>query len=175
MDVDVCGMTDNGRKKQVTREGGVALHYRDGKGFRVEVVDVRTSAVSEDVLAGRVECMNSKGKPERLIVTFVYTTVDSERAMREKRGKYDVLRKVVRVCHKVIVVGDMNGHVGVLGERMHRNGELVDEFVDKIDLENLNVTLAGGRVTRSAGDQESAIDYLLVNGRMRVCVTLVDR
>ena len=41
------------------------------------------------------------------------------------------------------------------------------EFVDKMNLENLNVTLAEGRVTWNAREHESAIDYMLVNGRMR--------
>lgn len=42
---------------------------------------------------------------------------------------------------------DMNGHVGVLGERMNRNSELLDEFLDEMNLEDLNVMLAEGRVT----------------------------
>ncbi|MPC33932.1 hypothetical protein E2C01_027301 [Portunus trituberculatus] len=45
------------------------------------------------------------------------------------------------------------------------------KFVDEMELENLNVTLAEGRVTWNAREHESAIDYMLVNGRMREIVS----
>ena len=72
----------------------------------------------------------------------------------------------------MIVMGDMNAHVGILGEQVNRNVETLGEFVDEMDLENLNETLAEGRVTWCARNQESAIDYMLVSGRMR---EIVDR
>ena len=53
---------------------------------------------------------------------------------------------------------------------MNRNGEMLAEFIDEMNLENLNQTLADGRVTWSARNQESAIDYVLVNGKMRESV-----
>ena len=71
---------------------------------------------------------------------------------------------------KVMIMGDMNAHSGILGERMNRNGEMLAEFIDEMNLENLNQTLADGRVTWSARNQESAIDYVLVNGKMRESV-----
>ncbi|MPC73953.1 hypothetical protein E2C01_068296 [Portunus trituberculatus] len=48
---------------------------------------------------------------------------------------------------------------------------MLEEFVDEMELENLNVTLAEGRVTWNAREHESAIDYLLVNERMREIVS----
>ncbi|KAK8402452.1 hypothetical protein O3P69_000692 [Scylla paramamosain] len=63
-------------------------------------------------------------------------------------------------------MGDMNAHVGILGEQVNRNGEMLGEFVDELELENLNVTLAEEHVTWSAREQQSAINYMLVNGRM---------
>ncbi|MPC62955.1 hypothetical protein E2C01_057046 [Portunus trituberculatus] len=64
----------------------------------------------------------------------------------------------------------MNAHIGLLDERMNRNGEMLEEFVNEMELENLNVTLAEGQVTWNAREHESAIDYMLVNGRMREIV-----
>lgn len=40
--------------------------------------------------------MKARGKPEVFIVTVLYQTMEDERAVRENRGKYDVLRKVMR-------------------------------------------------------------------------------
>uniref|UniRef100_A0A0P4VRU1 Endonuclease/exonuclease/phosphatase domain-containing protein n=1 Tax=Scylla olivacea TaxID=85551 RepID=A0A0P4VRU1_SCYOL len=93
-------------------------------------------------------------------------TVEGEREVKENSRKYCTL-KIARDYggERVIVMGDMNAHIGILGEQMNRNGEMLDEFVSEMDVENLNETLAWcGR------KQQSAIDYKLVNGRMvRVC------
>ena len=73
-------------------------------------------------------------------------TVMGERADREKRRKYNLHKKVVREHRKdsVIVMHDMNAHTGILGERMNRNGEMLEEFVDEMGLENLNAVLPEG-------------------------------
>ena len=62
---------------------------------------------------------------------------------------------------------DMNGHTGMLGEQMNENGEMLIDYVNKMNFENLNETLAEGRVTWNARNKRSVIDYMLVNGRMR--------
>ena len=43
-----------------------------------------------------------------------------------------------------LIWANMNAHVGILGEQMNRNGDMVDEFVNEMDLENVNETLAEG-------------------------------
>ena len=92
---------------------------------------------------------------------------------RENSGKYSLLKKIVRehTGERMIVMGDMNAHIGMLGERMNRNGEMLCEFTNEVNFENLNETLAEGRVTWSAGNQESVIDYVSVNGGMRETVS----
>lgn len=67
---------------------------------------------------------------------------------------------------KAVVMGEMNGHVGVFGERMKWNREMLDDSVDEMNLENLSVTWR-------ARDQKSAIDYVSVNGIIRECVSRV--
>ena len=49
---------------------------------------------------------------------------------------------------------------------MNKNGEMLVEFLKDMDMENLNETLTEGRMTWCATNQESAFDYMLVNGRM---------
>jgi endonuclease/exonuclease/phosphatase family metal-dependent hydrolase len=63
----------------------------------------------------------------------------------------------------IVVMGDMNGHVGILGEPANKNGELLNEFVFENELENLNVTMAERKVTWSNKENCSAVDYILVN------------
>ena len=167
-------IVSKGRRMQDTLGGGVALLHRKVRNLRVEELDVGESLESEDVLATRVEYVNEYGRPDKLVVVVVYMTVEGERAIRENSRKYGLLKKIVRehARERVIVMGDMNAHTGVLGEQVNRNGEMLGEFVNEMGLENLNETLAEGRVTWSARNQESAIDYMLVNERMR---EIVDR
>ena len=125
------------------------------------------------MIAMRIECRDECGRREKVVVVVVvYMTVMGIRADRENRKKYDLLKKVVREHRdkRVLVMGDMNAHIGILGERMNRNGKMLEELVIEMGLENLNVTLAEGRVTWNAREHESAIDYMLVNGRMREIV-----
>ncbi|XP_045120039.1 uncharacterized protein LOC123509656 isoform X1 [Portunus trituberculatus] len=153
-------MIGKGRKTQETQGGGVAFLYRKESGLKVEELGVGTCESSEDVLAVRVECTDGRGRVEKMVLVVVYMTVMGERAERENRRKYDILKRVVREHggERVLVMGDMNAHVGILGERVNRNGEMLGDFVDEMELENLNVTFAEGRVTWSAREQESAID-----------------
>ena len=37
-----------------------------------------------------------------------------------------------------------DAYVGMLGEQINRNGERVDDFVNEMDLESLNETMAEG-------------------------------
>ena len=161
-----------GRKKQERLGGGVAFLHRKESNLKVEELDVGSSAMSEDILVLRVECVGKHDRHESFVVAVVYMTVEGERAVRENGMKYDVLRRLVRrfAGEKVMIMGDMNAHLGMLGERINRNGEMLAEFIDEMSLENLNETVAEGRVTWNARNQESAIDYVLVNGKMRESV-----
>lgn len=47
----------------------------------------------------------------------------------------------------MVIKGDMNAHTGILGERINQNREKLAEFVNDVDFENLNETMAGGHVT----------------------------
>lgn len=49
----------------------------------------------------------------------------------------------------------MNAHVSILGEQMNRNGDMIDEFVNEMDLKNVNEALAEGHVTWCARNQRS--------------------
>ncbi|KAG0714930.1 hypothetical protein GWK47_013130 [Chionoecetes opilio] len=110
-------MIGKGRKKQEKLGGGVAFLHRKEGNLKVDEIDVGNSAMSEDVLAARVECLGQNDVEKKFIVIVVYMTVE-----------------------------------------------------DELELENLNETVAEGRVTWNARNQESAIDYVLVNGKMRESV-----
>ena len=71
----------------------------------------------------------------------------------------------------------MNGHTGILGERINSNGQKLLDFADENSFEILNHTLSESKgVTWFNDKYESAIDYILVNesARNRVVEMSID-
>ena len=118
--------------------------------------------LEEDVMVVKLEI---KGKKKCLIVIVCYMTVEGEHARVENEIKYNSLKKLVEKFgdEEVLIMGDMNGHIGILNERVNANGERLLKFMDEADVENLNVTMADGKVTWRARENESAIDFVLAN------------
>ena len=105
------------------------------------------------------------------MVIVCYMTVEGVEARMENERKYRIIERLVQE-HKnerVIVMGDMNGHISILGE-VNRNGQLLLDFAEVNELEILNATVAEGKVTWSDRQSESVIDYMVVNDRARECV-----
>ena len=47
---------------------------------------------------------------------------------------------------KIVIMGDMNGHTGILWERVNKNGDKLSQFADINGLEILNHTMGEGKV-----------------------------
>ena len=73
----------------------------------------------------------------------------------------------------MLVVGDKNGHITLLGERPNLNGSLLRETCEGEGLEILNETIADGNVTWCKREQQSVVDYALVNETVREKVVSV--
>ena len=67
---------------------------------------------------------------------------------------------------KLVVLGDMNAHVGFLGEQeLNRNGERLLNLMDECRLIMLNLDdRCRGEITREENGHKSVIDFVLVNG-----------
>ena len=155
-----------GRSKQVRKGGGIGIIMRKNKGVEMEELESGNKAMDEDIMIVKLEI---EGKKECLIVIVCYMTVEGEHAREENKIKYESLKKWIEKFgnDEVVIMGDMNGHIGILNERVNANGERLLKFMDEADLENLNVTMAEGKVTWRTREYESAIDYVLVNERAR--------
>ncbi|KAF2357146.1 Endonuclease/exonuclease/phosphatase [Trinorchestia longiramus] len=83
----------------------------------------------------------------------------------ENTKKYIILERAVQKFSRfpVIVMGDMNGHVGILGEKVNENGHKLLYFCEENEFENLNVTRGNGLHTWENKEWKTAIDYVLVN------------
>ena len=163
-------MIGKGREKFARQGGGVGIIYKHSKGRSIEQIDINKEEIEgEDIAVFKSHGL--KGKEGDFILIVCYMTVEGPNAI-ENNAKYKILQDLVRnfQSERVIVVGDMNGHTGILGERSNGNGNRLLDFAEVTDLEILNHTIAEGRVTWSNGNIESAIDYILVNKKAREMV-----
>ncbi|KAG0711800.1 hypothetical protein GWK47_019838 [Chionoecetes opilio] len=63
---------------------------------------------------------------------------------------------------KWVIMGDMNGHIGLMEERVNRNGEMLLDFAEMSGCRIKNWELENPATWRDRNN-ESAIDYILVN------------
>ena len=122
----------------------------------------------EDVLAINLKKGNAT-EGEDITLVICYMTIEKGRAEREENSKkYVIVRKVIRECRgDLMIMGDLNGHIGLLGEEINGNGQLILDFCKEEELEILNLTRIEGAATwRGRDGARSAIDYALVNRSM---------
>ncbi|KAF2354818.1 Endonuclease/exonuclease/phosphatase [Trinorchestia longiramus] len=103
-----------------------------------------------------------------IILVVCYMTTTGPLA-QEENVKYTTLERVVQEFSRfpVIVVGDMNGHVGILGEKVNENDRKLIDFCEGNEFENLNVTIRNGLHTWESKEWKAAIDYVLMNHEAR--------
>ena len=63
----------------------------------------------------------------------------------------------------------MNAHIGLLGERIDKQGELLLQMADEKEMEIINITVEEGKITwiRPNNGEKSAIHYVLVNSKAK--------
>ena len=108
-----------GRRKQSRKGGGVAVMFKMDAALEIEVMDVGDCEMSEDILIVRVEFPGGSGeKRDELFMCVCYMTVEGQNASVENKRKYVILQKFVSEHEKkrIMIMGDMNGHIGILGE-----------------------------------------------------------
>ena len=167
-------MLGKGRKNFSKLGGGVGLIFKEGQGITIEEIDINSNSIEgEDIAAYR--CQGIKGNAKEKIGDFIlivcYMTVEGPN-VNQNSVKYQVIENFIRNLgnKKIIIVGDMNGHTGILGEKVNRNGERLLEFAEINGFEILNHTIADGKITWVGNSFESAIDYILVNEQARELV-----
>ncbi|KAG0720262.1 hypothetical protein GWK47_048876 [Chionoecetes opilio] len=132
---ETYSMIGKGRSKQQKKAGGVGVLVRQEAGIDVEELDVGGCEMGEDIMVVRLEYKVRKGR-ERILVIVCYMTVEGTGARAENERKYRIVQRVVEQnrSENVIVMGDMNGHIGVLGEEVNGNGQLLLDFAEENEI-----------------------------------------
>ena len=117
-------------------------------------------------------------KKDSIYVCMCYMTVEGQEGRVENRRKYEILKRFVRQHRneRVLVVSDINEHIGLLGERINAKESMLREVCGEESLEILNETVAEGNVTGCRRKQQSVVDYVLANelARKKVMSVFID-
>ena len=159
-----------GREKRNKKGGGVALMINKHNDWETEEIDLGNSEDQEDMLVWTVT--NKKLKIKQFIIICVYmTTGNKNEIIQENRRKYNIIKTVIKENREksILIMGDMNSHIGILEEKINKNGELLLAFTEENDLEIGNITMAKGKVTwsRKGGKEKSAIDFIIMSEHMK--------
>ena len=149
------------REDKDKKGGGLMILVKEGK-VKLEI----TPSKSKDILdvEGRV------GKEDiRLILVYMAAGSTAQAKVRNDKIREEIEQKIINnTKENLMVLGDMNGHIGILGEQEEdRNGRMILNWVNDFNLVMLNMDeRCKGKYTWCANDRKSVIDYMLVNGRM---------
>ena len=94
----------------------------------------------------------------------VHMGVESRSNYEDNRKLYEALSSIKERVgqNKWIIMGDLNGHIGLMEETVNRNGQLILDFVGDTGMRIKNWELENP-VTWRDRRSESAIDYVIVN------------
>ena len=162
------------REKFSRLGGGIGIIYDETKVFLIEEMELNTNKVEgEDIAAYRCQGTKeySKSKNRDFIIIVAYMSVEGLKS-EENHEKYRIILDFIDGYKRenIILAGDMNGHTGLLGESIYKNGNTLLNFAEISNFEILNHTIAKGKVTWKGIDFKSAIDYFLVNQKARELV-----
>ena len=145
------------REMNDRKGGGLLLMYNTNK-VTVNKKDTR----HPDIMVAEVIIRGFK-----LNILLVYMSVSDEQ--RNSIIKRNIEEELGRIENEepLILLGDMNGHVGFLGsQRLNKNGQIILDLLNRYDLTLLNdVIECEGTYTWSVGNKKSVIDYCLINNK----------
>jgi len=156
-----------GRGRQIGEKkgGGVGIIMKEKEGRNIE--EVRLARETEDRLGhnkGDILTVKIKEHKTEWWITVMYMGVESRMNYEDNRRLYEALISVKERVgqNKWIILGDLNGHIGLMEETVNRNGQLILDFIGDTGMRIKNWELENP-VTWRDRRSESAIDYVIVN------------
>ncbi|KAF2345171.1 Endonuclease/exonuclease/phosphatase [Trinorchestia longiramus] len=122
-------MIGKGHVKWQKKGVGVGLIVKNALNWKLEEICEGNELDSEDILVMRCEKVQTN---KCIILVMCYKTSMGPLAQEENVKKYTILERVVQeFCRfPMILMGDMNGHVGILGEKVNENGRKMIDFCE---------------------------------------------
>ena len=145
--------------------GGLMILHRKNKRINFEKIENR----NKNLLEMEGECYGLK-----IRIVLAYFDTDKSKEGGQKRNKAlqteieKTMKKAKEKDEAILVLGDFNGHIGLLGhQKQNQHGKVILKWIEEDGLTLLNLDeKCEGVYTWSRGDQKSVIDYALVNRKM---------
>ena len=153
------------RSTDDVRGGGLMLIYKDKDYIEIKALEVN----SPDILHAKASIYGYK-----FSLILVYMSVNNiDRNVNIRNQLRNILQSNSEPC---IVLGDMNAHVGFLGnQKLNRNGQILLNLMEEFNLIMLNdVQERSGTYTWSDRGMKSVIDYVLLNKEMYEIFTEIE-
>ena len=135
--------------------GGIMVIKKKDTNIKVKNV----FSIHEDCMI--IECQ-VRGLKFKLVTTYFQSNDENDKIASQLKTFLEMNEDEL-----VLVVGDFNAHIGILGERINKNGKLLEDLIEQSNLVNLNRTPeCSGKITRNIREQKTTIDYALANRKM---------
>ena len=142
-----------GRKRMKNAGGGIGIIYNEKKGVRMEVVEFSSEMEEkEDIgvfkISKEIENRDGRKMTSEIVLMVCYMGVEGH-DQEENNNKYTILGDLVQNFQEesIMIMGDMNAHTGILGEKINFNGKKLTDFAEDYDMEIMNHIIAQGKVT----------------------------
>lgn len=157
----------NGRGQLQEDEGynGVGLMVKQNSGIEMyEAVELNKHAESLKV-EGRIITHSITIGPRTIYITIVYNKPEGRNIDKRKKF-YKELKRIGGIMKdkkaEWIIMGDFNAHIGILGEQVRSNGDMLLDWVIEYDLNIKNLDIEPIETWRQ-GLTRSTIDYIIMN------------
>ena len=145
--------------------GGLMILHRKNKRINFDKIENG----NKNLLEMEGECYGLK-----IRIVLAYFDTDKSKEGGQKRNKAlkteieKAMKKAKEKDEAILVLGDFNGHIGLLGhQKQNQHGKIILKWIEEDGLTLLNLDeKCEGIYTWSRGDQKSVIDYALVNRKM---------
>ena len=153
---------DSMRKSTDKKGGGLLMMYKESCMNLKKMTNNNTDLLHVTMQRGSI----------KLHIILVYFSVVTKPEDKEfnKKMKSEI-EKMIEARNEneepLIVMGDFNGHIGLIGmQKENDNGKMVLEWMNDHNMALLNLDdKCKGQYTWQRGEQRSAIDFVMVNGK----------
>ena len=149
------------RKLSDKKGGGITVLYPNNDLIDLEIVNSRNCDLLD--LKGKL----TKGKVDLRIIVVYFSVQNNQ---KDKENNLDMKKEIEKKIEEaseqaVIVIGDFNGHIGILGpQKVNNNGQIVLDLITDQNLILLNADEnCSGEYTWQSKEHKSVIDFVLVN------------
>ena len=157
------GLTKIEKMRKITdkKGGGLLATFKKNSWFKMQQVETK----SADLLYAILKVYNTTIHLMLVYLSIPNTCDDKERNLKLIEEIGAILEKVEEANGAGLVLGDFNGHTGVLGyQRQNENGQIVMNLMSNYGLTLLNLDEAcQGTYTWTRNEQKSVIDFVMAN------------